>query len=177
MSIREWSRQKLKTMKLRKRFWLTIKLLLVLVLVSVPFKSEAEVLTKDEVAFLKSLSGKWRVCYDCDSPFGSMPIDISIKYFNGSIKISYSKTILTHKDGRTGHLMDIINCSYDSKHRVIYFHFKQNFTDLQNDDSINLTEYLTIPFQTDVIDTIVVYWKSVLDGEVISSEEIMLYKH
>lgn len=45
--------------------------------------------TDNETSFLKSLNGKWNPTADYDKKWNSWALDITLKYINGKVKISY----------------------------------------------------------------------------------------
>lgn len=154
-----------------------VKIFLIIAAISFPCKAMAQDLTEEEITFLKSLSGKWRACSDCKAPFGYSPLDFTIKYFNGYLKVSYSpgtnllggeKVLLPQKT---------LNAYFDKSTKSVNFRFEYiicspNWTPMYDKSY----EHVVIPFQTDIDDIITVISTSTMEGDVPYSEEKMLYK-
>lgn len=155
-----------------------VKILLIVAAISFPYKAIAQDLTEEETTFLKSLSGKWRACTDCEDTFGSYPLDFTIKYFNGYLKISYSAGASQIDGERFSGAQKTLNAHYDKSTQSVHFNFTHILynPDWVGEEYFKTKEFINIPFQTDIDDTIVIYSRTDFGDGTDMQEEKMLYK-
>lgn len=156
-----------------------VKILLIVAAISLPYKAMAQDLTEEETTFLKSLSGKWRACTDCEDTFGSYPLDFTIKYFNGYLKIQYSAVTCEVDGVRFPGKRETLSAYYDTSTNSVHFNFKQTFHNSKwvGEEDFRTKYYINIPFQTDIDDSIIIYREVVFEsGGPGMHEETMLYK-
>lgn len=150
-----------------------VKILLIIAAFSLPYKAMAQDLTEEEKTFLKSLSGKWRACSDCKAPFGYSPLDFTIKYFNGYLKILYPKSVWTGGDEPIV-TSNTLNAYYDKSTGSVNYYCETSLI-CSDGDEIKLKYYIAIPFQTDIDDFIIINCRTIhRTGDF--TEEKMLYK-
>lgn len=141
--------------------------------ICLPTKAVNPQLTEDEKVFLKSLSGKWNPVADYSGNWGDWVMDITIKYVNGILKISYPSMISDNENLGTR----VTSASYDRTHEYISFNYSCNRLD--DGDITTITVSITIPYQTDIEDTLILYRKIKFSNSNhhIDDGEIMYYKH
>jgi len=150
---------------------------LTLVIISLlPCTLHAQDLTPDEIAFLKSLSGKWNPSADYSGEWGTWCYDISIKYMNGSLKISYPSYILEKDGSRHAVSNRIVTANYVKSSESISFNYKCVYYDAEPN---TITVYITIPIQSDIEDSMILYRSTSFsnNGSKVNEGEIMYYKH
>lgn len=75
-------------------------------------------------------------------------MDVSMKYVNGKIKISYSARLdkLSESDGFIG-FPEMINAEYDSSNRCLVFSYEVIENDMVRDDKRHFIVHISIPYQ------------------------------
>lgn len=140
-------------------------------------------LTPEEVAFLKSLNGKWSPDADDSSKWGTWCYQITLRYVNGNVKVSYPASVMIKDKERSVVSTKVANAYYDSSTQYLKITYVHHILDLDDDDedfrNLDVTVSLAIPFQSDIEDMFVsgrtTRFSNVGDWE--NSEEVIYYKH
>lgn len=135
--------------------------------------------TPEETAFLKSLNGKWNNLSDYSKKWGSGVLDITLKYVNGKVKISYSGRIdrLSSSDGFFG-FPEVSDARYDSNRKCLNFSYETTRNDMVNDDKTHWIVHISIPYQdVDGSEIVVQLTYTETYSGLHRSEETFYYKH
>ncbi len=155
--------------------------LLVIVSMLLPCVSIAQTLSPEETAFLKSLNGKWNQDSEAPEKWGVALYDITLRYVNGIVKVSYPAKILISNKKRTILATEVTDGIYDQSSQSVRISYKHHILDTdEEEDRYRYMDYkvsLSIPLQSDVDDTLLVYCHDIYPFGDQYSKEVMYYKH
>lgn len=155
--------------------------LLVIVSMLMPCVSIAQTLSSEETAFLKSLNGKWNRDADYSAKWGTWCYDMTLRYVNGTIKVSYPAEVFIKNNIRSVASTKVTDAVYNPSSQKLDITYKHHILDLDEEDedcrSLYVNVSLSIPFQTDIEDTILVYSHDRYSNGYSESKEVMYYKH
>ena len=155
--------------------------ILVVASMLLPSASIAQTLSSEETAFLKSLNGKWNRDADYSAKWGTWCYDMTLRYVNGSIKVSYPAEVFMKNNTRSLVSTKIADAFYNPDSKELHISYKHHILDLDEEDedcrSLYVNVSLSIPFQTDIEDTILVYSHDRYSNGYSESKEVMYYKH
>ncbi len=134
-------------------------------------------LTSEETAFLKSLNGKWPPDADDHSKWGTWCYHVTLRYLNETVKVSYPASVIIKDKERSVLSTKITDAHYDSSAQCLRFTYVHHILDSDDDDDeIDITVSLTIPFQSDVEDMLLVDRTTGFSRSSSVSEEVIYYR-
>lgn len=137
--------------------------------------------TEEEIAFFKSLNGKWNPSPDYSSKWGTWMYDITLRYINGSVKVSYPATILIADKERSPFESGMATATYDPTSQYLKISYTTHILDTDEEEPKYRNMYyevsLAIPLQTDIEDALVIYRYDTYPTGLRKTNEVMYYKH
>lgn len=157
-----------------------IILLIVAIIAGITKISAQTSYTPEEIAFFKSLNGKWNPTANHSGKWGSSALDITLKYIGGKVK-AYCFTNLNKLNSADGFfpvLTEMKTARYDTQTKQLEFSYDTEHFDITNGDHYIWNISISIPYQEDIDDMIVLHRTIIQrDCNFYSSEEVIFYKH
>lgn len=137
--------------------------------------------SEEEIAFFKALNGKWTLTAESSHKWGTWQYDITVRYINGSVKVSYPATILIADKERSQLKSGMTTATYDSSSKCLKISYTTHVLDTDEEEpeyrNIDINVSLSIPLQTDIEDSILlVYSHDVYPPGLRETNEVMYYK-
>lgn len=157
-----------------------IILLIVAIIAGISQISAQSPYTPEEIAFFKSLNGKWNRASDYSAKWGTWCYDITLRYVNGKFKVSYSDVIIANKE-RSILATKITDAFYDPADQCLNISYTHHILDTDEIEDKYRNMYvpvsISIPFQPDIDDTILVYSHDKYPTGIQETNEVFYYKH
>lgn len=157
-----------------------IILLIVAIIAGITKISAQTSYTPEEIAFFKSLNGKWNPKSNYSGNWGSWALDITLKYIGEEVK-AYCTTRLDKLNSADGFIplrKDMKTGRYDVHTKQIEFSYDTEHFDTINGDHYICDISISIPYQEDIDDMIVLHQTITRrDCNYYSSEDVIYYKH